>query len=182
MSVLIVASDKAELKAFGDEFIKVVSGVGPVLSASFTSSAIERFHPSAVVSVGSAGSFGRLMIGDVVSFGSVIYRDADLTHYGLKPGETLTGNQKRLSAIQLDSSSAYVLSTSASFASAAGEGDAADMEAYGVAAAAYMHGIPCFAVKAITDIVGKSVDMREYTLLRSRLMPLIVSKVKEILS
>ena len=64
MRILVVASDRAELAAFDDSFIKVVSGVGPVFAAASTASAIGQYKPDIVVSAGSAGSTGMLEIGE----------------------------------------------------------------------------------------------------------------------
>ena len=182
MKILAAASDRSELKAFGDGYLKVVTGVGPVLAAASVAAAIERFHPDIIVSTGTAGSFGTLSSGDVVSFGSVIFPDADLTAYGLKRGETLLASHRILSSIPLDSASSLVLATSSSFASSVIEGaDAADMEAYGVAVAAYNAGIPCLAVKGITDRVGERMEMKEYFSVRKQLLPLLEKKVSEII-
>ena len=59
MKVLIIASDKGELKGFSDEYIKVVSGVGPVMAAVAASREIERVKPDCVISLGSAGAILR---------------------------------------------------------------------------------------------------------------------------
>ena len=56
------------------------------------------------------------------------------------------------------------------------------MEAYGVAAAAFLVGIPCLAVKAITDIVGEKPEMREYLALRKRVVGFLAQKVDEIIN
>ncbi len=182
MKVLVVASAKAELKAFGDEYIKLVTGIGPVLAAAATASAIERYSPDVVVSVGTAGSVGKLSVGEIVSFGSVIFPDLDLTSYGLAKGETLLSGGKRLGAIPLDPDSSYVLSTSSSFASVPNAySDASDMEGYGVALAAYLRNIPVFAVKAITDIIGNRVGLAEYTSIRKGVIPLLPQRVESVL-
>ena len=183
MRILIAASDKAELAAFDDGYIKIVTGVGPVLAAATVAAAIERFHPDAAISVGTAGSFGSLSIGDVVSFGSVIYRDSDLSAYGLRRGETLSADRRIISSIAMDPSSSLVLATSSAFAECGVAGaDGADMEAYGVAVAAVNAGIPCFAVKAITDIVGRKIGMKEYAALRRHVVRLLPSKVAEVIN
>ena len=167
MRILVVVSDKAEGAVFDDRFIKVVSGVGPVFAAAAAASAINRFKPDAVVSAGSAGSLGKLSIGECVSFGSVVYADMDLSAYHLRPGTSLAPDRRTFSSIRLASSSEHILATSASFASSEERylpfnASAADMEAYGVAYSAYLESIPCLAVKAITDIVGEKPEIGEY--------------------
>ena len=182
MKVLVVASSKTELSYFSGSYSKAVSGVGPVLAAAVTASAINEVKPDVVFSVGSAGSMGKLGIGECLSFGSVIMPDMDLTAYGLERGVTLLPAGKKMGRIMLDSNSDSILSTSSSFAAEPMPGaDAADMEAYGVAVAASLSSIPCYAVKVITDIVGKHVSLKEYgTTLRSLLFKL-PAKVEEVL-
>ena len=182
MRILVAASDSAELRGFGDGFLKVVTGVGPVLAAASVALAISKEHPDAVVSVGSAGSSGSLSIGDIVSFGSVIFPDADLTAYGMERGATLLPGHRKLSSLPLDPSSSLVLATSSSFASVPAAGaDASDMEGYGVAVAAFLSGIPCFAVKAITDIAGEKLPMKEYLSIMRNLVMKLPGKVEEII-
>lgn len=167
MKILVVVSDKAELSAFDDRFIGIVSGVGPVFAAAATASAIAEYRPDAVVSAGSAGSLGDLRIGDCISFGSVVYADMDLSAYHLRIGTSLTPDRRTFSSIKLASPSDHILATSASFASSRERylpfgASAADMEAYGVAYSAYAESIPCLAVKAITDIVGERTPLSDY--------------------
>ena len=163
--MLLAASDKAELKGFGDGYIKLVTGVGPVLAAAQVSKAISEHRPDVVVSVGSAGSLGKLGLGEIVSFGSVVSSDQDLTFYHLPLGATLGPGRETIASLALDRSSRYVLVTSARFADKRPDipGDASDMEAYGVAMAARIHNVPCYAVKVITDIVGERVSLSDYS-------------------
>ena len=180
MRILVAASDKAELASFGDGYIKVVTGVGPVLAAAAVAAAAAVHHPDIIVSTGTAGSMGSIAIGDIVSFGSVISPDADLSAYGLKRGITLLPDHRKLSSISLDRSSRYVLSSSSALASEPVDGvDAFDMEGYGVAVAAFCASVPCLAVKAITDIVGIRTEMNDYLSLRRSLVQMLPSKVSE---
>ena len=182
MKVLVVASSDQELKPFSDAFIRTVSGVGPILAAAATASAILEHKPDAVFSVGSAGSYGSLSVGDCVSFGSVVTPDQDLSLFHMKRGCTLLPSGAQIGEIRLDMSSSLVLATSGTFASSpsliAGA-DAADMEAYGVALSAFIAHIPCFAVKIITDIAGDGMRLSEYGFrlrdLRER-MPAVVEE------
>lgn len=167
MKILVVVSDRVELAAFDDRFIKTVSGIGPVFAAAAAADSIIRYRPDVVVSAGSAGSLGKLDIGDCVSFGSVVYADIDLSAYHLRIGTSLTPDRRTFSSIRLASSSEHILATSAAFASSrerysSFNASAADMEAYGVAYSAYLESIPCLAVKAITDIVGEKPEIGEY--------------------
>ncbi len=185
MKVLLVASDKAELRDFPDSYEKAVCGTGPIASAAVTAAAIASLFPDAVVSVGSAGSFGRIPVGSCVSFGSVVSPDQDLTAYHLRKGATLLPSRATVAAIRLGDSSPYVLSSSGSFCTAPDPdipADAADMEAYGVAMAAYLKGIPCFAVKVITDVIGEHIDLGSYGFRLRSLRSLLVQKTEQVLS
>ena len=182
MKVLIIASDRSELSAFSDGFVRIVSGVGPFLAAASAAAAIAEHHPDAVFSVGSAGSYGSLSVGECVSFGSVATPDQDLSAFHLRKGSTLLPSRATIGSIDLDRSSSLRLLTSGTFASAPCEdmeADAADMEAYGVALSAFIAHIPCFAVKIITDIVGDGTRLSEYGFrlrdLRER-MPAVVEE------
>ena len=186
MKILVVVSDKAELAAFDDRFIGVVSGIGPVFAAAASAAAIAEYHPDVVVSAGSAGSLGPLEIGDCVSFGSVVYADMDLSAYHLLPGTSLAPDRRTFSSIRLASSSEHILASSAVFASDKTRylpfhASAADMEAYGVAMAAYLAGVPCFAVKAITDIVGNPIRLSDYGFTLRSLRSLLPERVEEVL-
>ena len=194
MKVLLVASSKAELapfpsEAYGHDFVKCVCGVGPVLAAASAAAAIAANHPDAVFSVGSAGSYGTLRVGDAVSFGSVVSPDNDLTAFHMKRGGTLLPSGATLSSVTLDGNSAYILSSSGTFASLSHSPfgsdivpDAADMEAYGVAAASLLAAVPCRAVKIITDIIGDGMKLSEYGFRLRELRERLPEKVLEVLS
>ena len=193
MKVLLVASSKAELAPFpseacGHDFVKCVCGVGPVLAAASAAAAIAANHPDAVFSVGSAGSYGTLRVGDAVSFGSVVSPDNDLTAFHMKRGAALLPSGATLSSVTLDRNSAYLLSSSGTFASLPHSPfidsvpDAADMEAYGVAAASLLAAVPCRAVKIITDIIGDGMKLSEYGFRLRELRKRLPEKVLEVLS
>ena len=184
MKVLIAASDRSELKAFGDKWDKVVTGVGPIISAAAVSKAVAEYGSDIVISVGSAGSCGSLEIGDVVSFGSVVSGDQDLTLYHLPPGATLGARRETIGSISLDPSSSLVLISSAAFAAERPvlRADAADMEAYGTALASTLYNIPCRAVKAITDMIGEKITIADYSAMLRKIRSLIPEKVEELLS
>ncbi len=67
--------------------ITTMSGVGKVNAARSTQLMIERFQPSRIVNIGSAGALHpELNIGDVVISTSCIQHDVDLTAFGVKKG------------------------------------------------------------------------------------------------
>ena len=162
MKVLIIASDKGELKGLSDEYIKVVSGVGPVMAAVAASREIERVKPDCVISLGSAGAISRhLKAGEAYSFAKVVCPDQNLTTMHLPLGVTIDKKRSTVGELETaDRASRLILSTSGAFSSEITDAhktlyaDASDMEAYGVALAARESGIPFFAIKLITDYVG----------------------------
>lgn len=160
--VLLIASDKGELKGFCDKYIKVVCGVGSLMSAATTAMWVEREKPDLVVSVGSAGALNAsLEIGNAYSFSSVVTPDQDLSGFHVAKGSTL--DEKRTTIGELrsaDPNTVLRLSSSSTFTHQSSEWlksmnvDAADMEAYGVAIACHKQNIPFLCVKLITDYVG----------------------------
>ena len=147
----------------------IVTGTGPVQAAVAASYAIAEYKPDVVISAGSAGSFGRFGIGDIISFSSVISPDNDLTRFHLPKGAVLRPDRSTAAALSLRGTSGYILSSSAAFESGANRKigdvmpDAADMEAYGVAMACSFSSIPCFAIKMITDIIGENLRIGDYS-------------------
>lgn len=189
--ILLVASDKNELKGFGDEFVRTVCGVGPILSAARASYEIGKNGADAVFSIGSCGSTGRLKKGEVISFSSVVTPDQNLKDLRLALGSTLSWNRSTVGEIRTsDRKSPYRLLSSGTFRRTLTEEveffhpDAVDMEAYGVAVAAECASIPFFAVKVISDIIGDnstigdvSYSVREA---RERLIEVVVQMAQEV--
>lgn len=67
--------------------ITAMSGVGKVNAARCTQLMIDRFRPSKIVNIGSAGALHPdLNIGDVVISTACIQHDVDLTVFGIKKG------------------------------------------------------------------------------------------------
>ncbi|MGE5606344.1 MAG: 5'-methylthioadenosine/S-adenosylhomocysteine nucleosidase [Bacteroidota bacterium] len=67
--------------------IITMSGVGKVNAARCTQLMIDRFNPSKIVNIGSAGALHPdLNIGDVVISTACIQHDVDLTVFGIKKG------------------------------------------------------------------------------------------------
>ena len=188
MRVLLAASDKAEVKGFSDDYIKTVTGVGPILSASITMREAIINKADVIVSIGSAGAISeRLQIGEAYSFSSVVTSDQNLTRFHLALGATLDKSRATIGEMRSgDRSSDLVLATSGTFASApnaALRADAADMEAYGAAITAYNLSIPFYAIKLITDRVGDSSSIGKVSFNlregRARLIELVDSLVRQ---
>lgn len=159
--ILVVASDKAEIKGLGNDFLTLVSGVGPIMAAARTSGEIIKTKADVVISVGTCGSLGRIKKGEVVSFSKVVTPDQDLSSMHLSLGATIDWNRStikelttadRLSGLTLLSSGTFTSSYRDVFSSFSP--DCVDMEAYGVGVAALSLGIPFYAIKLASDIVG----------------------------
>ena len=159
--ILVVASDKAEIKGLGNDFLTLVSGVGPIMAAARTSGEIIKTKADVVISVGTCGSLGRIKKGEVVSFSKVVTPDQDLSSMHLSLGATIDWNRStikelttadRLSGLTLLSSGTFTSSYRDVFSSFSP--DCVDMEAYGVGVAALSLGIPFYAIKLVSDIVG----------------------------
>lgn len=158
--VLLVASDKAELSAFGNEWERCITGVGPIMSASLSMKKALETKAEVLVSLGSAGSTGTLKKGDVVSFSSVITPDQDLRTVHLALGNTLDSRRVTIGPLYTeDRESKYILSSSAKFSNTLLPSDAVDMEAYGVGITARALGIPFLAIKLITDYTDDSTSV-----------------------
>lgn len=64
------------------------SGIGKVAAAISTTLLLERFQPSHVINIGSAGGFDpELNVGDVVISSEVRHHDVDVTAFGYVPGQ-----------------------------------------------------------------------------------------------
>ncbi len=160
--VLLLASDKGELKGFGDEYLKAITGVGPVMAAATAAMYIERYKPDLVVNVGSAGAvLESLNVGDAYSFSTIVTPDQNLSAFHVKLGSTLDDKRTTVGALSsLDSESGLVLGSSGTFYKTI-QGwhkdmsvDSADMEGYGVAVACVKAGVPFLCIKLITDKLG----------------------------
>lgn len=159
--ILVVASDKAEIKGLGNDFLTLVSGVGPIMAAARTSGEIIKTKADVVISVGTCGSLGRIKKGEVVSFSKVVTPDQDLSSMHLSLGATIDWNRSTIKELTTaDRLSGLTLLSSGTFTSSYRDvfsyfsPDCVDMEAYGVGVAALSLGIPFYAIKLVSDIVG----------------------------
>lgn len=170
--ILIIASDPNELKGLDGPWDKAVCGVGPINAAAYTAISALKYKSEIVVSVGSCGSLGRLVRGDVVSFSSVVTPDQDMSALHLSLGTTIGPDRATFKELYtLDKTSPYILYSSGTFSSTVLsshtllKADCADMEAYGVAAACRALKVGFYAVKLVTDIVGEKVKIGDVSAL-----------------
>lgn len=167
MKVLVISSDKEEIKGLDSSYIKAVSGVGPIMAAISTAIAIKEHDPDVVISLGSAGAISPdLSIGEAYSFSSVVTPDQDLTAFHIALGDTLDFNRKPIGKIMTDdTTSSLILGSSGTYNKEIRpwhkrlQVDAADMEAYGVALASRRMDKRFYAIKLITDMLGDSSNI-----------------------
>lgn len=188
--VLLVSSDKNELKGFPSEMERCICGVGPIQSAAYTSMYASLSRPDVIFSIGSAGSLGGLERGSVVSFSSVVTPDQNLESMHISLGKTIGSDRATFSTLYtFDTKSPYTLLTSGTFNKEKREyhtllhSDAADMEAYGVGMAAKILGIRFYAVKLITDTLGDKSSVGDilfsYREGRERVIEKVLSLLEE---
>ena len=166
MKVLVTAASLQELAPFRKAgFATAPLGTGLTLAGVNAGIAICGQEPDLVINVGTAGTFSkRLVIGSVHSFSQVLNRDQDLGEYHLRRGATLDHACRTVAELSLLGPERYVLASSSAFScdDAGCAADAADMEAYSVAYAAFRTGKRCAVFKLITDDVGRHVALADY--------------------
>ena len=180
LDCLVVASNGGELEGFltkpgkkayhnGKSYLLTTIGVSQVQSALNTMKAIIEHQPKHVLLVGYAGGIDAdLSIGDCVLATEVLQYELDLRAFGLKRGETLS----RIPNEVLGPLPLFVPPYEKAFLAKGGSADRfllrpwreanpwlvddldlgfSDMESYGVALAAKMHGLPCTICRVISD-------------------------------
>lgn len=164
----------------GDKpMLLVQTGIGKVNAAVATTLVIEKFHPSAIINIGSAGGFAaNVRLGDIVVGTNCLHSDADATCFGYAPGQVpkmppcFPADEKLLNlAHQLADLPEFsglvrfgTIITADSFMSSPQlaqqlittfpHAHAADMEGAAVAQAAYDMDTPCLNLRSISDIAG----------------------------
>lgn len=167
-------------KTIGEKPILLVqTGIGKVNAALATTLVIEKFAPSAIVNIGSAGGFAaNVRLGDIVVGTDCLHSDADATCFGYAPGQVpkmppcYPADEKLLAAAKsLADRPEFAgivrfgtIITSDAFMSDPAHAKylietfprahAADMEGAAVAQAAYVMGTPCLNLRSISDIAG----------------------------
>lgn len=180
MTLLVVTSVDAERHAIRAALTDdapvdvVVGGVGPAASAAAASAALAVGDFDLVLCAGIGGGFAPLRIGDIAIASSVAFADLGAedgasflplselgfgtSHYDVEP---------RLSVELTDVTSGH-LGTILTVATVTGSDETADahrtrfpdaiaegMEGAGIAAAAFLHGVPFGEVRAISNLVGR---------------------------
>ncbi len=165
----------------GDKpLLLVQTGIGKANAAAAAAIVIERFHPKALVNIGSAGGFApHVKVGDVVVGTETLYSDVDATCFNYRLGQvpqmppTYPGDENLLAAARdLAAAEEFAgrvafgpILTSDSFMSdparvagiqaAFPQAYASDMEGAAIAEAAYQCGVPFLNVRSMSDIAGQ---------------------------
>lgn len=172
--LLIVTAVEAEREAIGLDSVDVlVGGVGPAAAAAATSAALAASRYDLVISVGIAGGFSPVAVGDIAVASSIVFADLGAeTSNGFLPVTELGFGTSRYDvapslAVELADRTGGHMGTILTVATVTGTAASAAalhrrhadavaeaMEGAGVAAAAVEHGVPFAEVRAISNLVG----------------------------
>lgn len=160
MKILIVYAipqEKIEVNIPNAEVIYVETGMGKVSAAMRTMRAICEYHPDMVVNIGSAGTLNH-KVGDVFVCNHFIDRDLRKVALDGVVSEIEFGNDA-IKRIFSERELVYgTCNTGDSFITEGNdiEGDVIDMESFAEADVCREMGVPFFAVKYVTDVVGQN--------------------------
>ena len=160
MKILIVYAipqEKIEVNIPNAEVIYVETGMGKVNAAKKTMRAICEYHPDMVINIGSAGTLNH-KVGDVFVCNHFIDRDLRKVTLDGVVSEIEFGNDA-INRIFSGRELVYgTCNTGDSFITQGNdiEGDVIDMESFAEADVCREMGVPFFAVKYVTDVVGQN--------------------------
>ena len=160
MKILIVYAipqEKIEVNIPNAEVIYVETGMGKVNAAKKTMRAICEYHPDMVINAGSAGTLNH-KVGDIFVCNRFIDRDLRKVTLDGVVSEIEFGRDA-INSIFTGHQLVYgTCNTGDSFITEGNdiEGDVIDMESYAEADVCREMGVPFFAVKYVTDVVGQN--------------------------
>ena len=160
MKILIVYAipqEKIEVNIPNAEVIYVETGMGKVNAAKKTMRAICEYHPDMVINIGSAGTLNH-KVGDIFICNHFIDRDLRKVTLDGVVSEIEFGNDA-INRIFSGRDLMYgTCNTGDSFITQGNdiEGDVIDMESFAEADVCREMGVPFFAVKYVTDVVGQN--------------------------
>ena len=160
MKILIVYAipqEKIEVNIPNAEVIYVETGMGKVNAAKKTMRAICEYHPDMVINIGSAGTLNH-KVGDIFVCNHFIDRDLRKVTLDGVVSELEFGNDA-INRIFTGCDLMYgTCNTGDSFITQGNyiEGDVIDMESFAEADVCREMGVPFFAVKYVTDVVGQN--------------------------
>ena len=155
--VYAIPEEKIEINIPNAEVIYVETGMGKVNAAKKTMRAICEYHPDMVINIGSAGTLNH-KIGDIFVCNHFIDRDLRKVTLDGVISEIEFGNDA-INRIFSGRELVYgTCNTGDSFITQGNdiEGDVIDMESFAEADVCREMGVPFFAVKYVTDVVGQN--------------------------
>lgn len=160
--VYAIPEEKIEVNIPNAEVIYVETGIGKVNAAMHTMRAICKYHPDVVINIGSAGTLNH-KVGDIFVCNHFIDRDLRKVTIDGVISEIDSGRDaiNRVFTVQQLMECAHLYgtcNTGDSFITQGNdiEGDVIDMESFAMADVCREMGVPFFAVKYVTDVVGQN--------------------------
>ena len=155
--VYAIPEEKIEINIPNAEVIYVETGIGKVNASMRLMRAICEYHPDMVINAGSAGTLNH-KVGDIIVCNRFIDRDLrKVTLNGVV--SKIEFGKDAINRIFTGHHLVYgTCNTGDSFITEGNdiEGDVIDMESYAEADVCREMGVPFFAVKYVTDIVGQN--------------------------
>lgn len=152
--ILVALEDELKFNPNPNKYTIVYSGVGKI-NAAYTATRIAlRNDCDLIVNYGTAGTFDRSAIGQLISIGTVKQRDVDarpLSPLGTTPFD-------KVADISVDKFSTWTLSTGDNFITSPPEldSDLVDMEAYAIAKVCKKLMMPFKCYKYVTDLADEN--------------------------
>ena len=159
-----IPEEKIEISISGDELIYVETGVGKVRASMRLMRAICEYHPDMVINAGSAGTLNH-KVGDIIVCNRFIDRDLRKVAIDGVVSEIEFDCRDVARRVLLNRDIVWgTCNTGDSFITEGNdiEGDVIDMESYAEADVCREMGVPFFAVKYVTDIVGQNSSQEWY--------------------
>lgn len=151
--------ERVEVSFAGMDTVTECIGVGKVNAAIAAMDAVQRHRPDLVVSMGTAGTLVH-EVGDVVVCSEFVDRDLEKTGLGMLCHRLTMFSAAGAVRFGLEGRVGFggVCNTGDSFLTEAvpTEGDVFEMEAFAVACVCRRFGLPFFAVKYVTDVIGRN--------------------------
>ena len=155
--VYAIPEEKIEINIPNAEVIYVETGMGKVNASMRLMRAICEYHPDMVINAGSAGTLNH-KVGDIIVCNRFIDRDLRKVTIDGVVSEIDFGRDARPCVFTNRDIVWGTCNTGDSFITEGNdiEGDVIDMESYAEADVCREMGVPFFAVKYVTDIVGQN--------------------------
>ncbi len=167
MKILYICAlpeERVEMALPGFEVVPSLTGISKPYASANLALAISNVKPDIIINIGTAGTMpGRAEVGDILVCSRFLDRDImsqDFTSISPEVNPELPDVARAFHSIHFGTACEkhFTVNTGDDFVTADQpiEGDAVDMEAFAEALMAKQFGIPFFAVKYITDVIGQN--------------------------